>query len=93
MTTARLQPHSALSYYRPDEIAECWDGVIAVPGLYEALWDILPEEASYADNIEDIGPADVIGLDSVVERWSDLSREHQEALNRLAVANTRQWEV
>lgn len=73
------------STIRPDEVAETWDGVYSSPvtGLYEALWALTPPTASYAENIEDIGPADVVGIDCLADVWTQLSEEHQAELIRL----------
>lgn len=65
---------------RADEVAECWDGVIAVPGLYEALWG-LPQTP--IPNIEDSGPADHVGHDNLAAQWGKLSDEHKAALIEL----------
>lgn len=70
-------------YTRPDEVAETWDGIIKVEGLYEALWGFVPEIPSYQDNIEDIGPDDVIGIDCLAPHWDKLSPAHQAELIRL----------
>ena len=33
-----IEAHRSFEVIRPDEVAECWEGIIAVPGLYAALW-------------------------------------------------------
>jgi hypothetical protein len=71
-------------YIRPDEVAECWDGVLKVNGLYEALWS-LPQTP--IPNLEDSGPHDHVGHDNLAQHWSKLSEEHRIALIRLDKEN------
>ena len=88
MTT---KPHDALGYCTPDQVAECWDGVTSVPGLYEALWGLTEHYSrEHEENIEDMGPHDVIGINSVSSFWEKLSEEHRTELNRLAEENDRE---
>ena len=80
-----MKPHTNLKYIQPDEVAECWDGVFAIPGLYEALWDMVSKyDNKHREWIEDIGPHDVIGINSVAKFWRFFSEEHQAELNKLA---------
>ncbi len=85
-------PDPRFRFARPDEVAECYDGVLAVPGLYEALWQALedaPPRSSLFD-IEDNGPSDVIGLErSVADVWDRFSSDQQAALNQ--IANAQSW--
>lgn len=78
------KPHESLKYHTPDAVAECWNGVIAVPGLYGALWDCVDQYDKF--DIEDCGPSDVVGLNSVAQFWDRFSTDHQTALNRLAAS-------
>jgi hypothetical protein len=79
-----VKPHDVFDYVTPDTVAECWKGVMGVPGLYQALWKLVESyDNSYRENIEDIGPADVIGINATSKFWDKLSPEHQIALNRL----------
>lgn len=81
------KPHDFFAIITPDQVAETWDGVIAVDGLYEALWACVDKyDNSHMANIEDIGPHDVIGINAVKLFWKDLEPFHDE-LNRLAVEN------
>lgn len=85
--SVKITPHSAFEVITCDQVAECWDGVYgneAVPDLYEQLWACVPEKRSY--DVEDCGPADVVGIDCVADAWDRLSPEAQAELNRLAVA-------
>lgn len=79
--------HDALKYIRPDEVAECWDGVYKFGNLYEQLWECVGKyDNSYRENIEDIGPHDVIGINTVAQFWDSFSPENQAKLNELAAA-------
>lgn len=69
---------------RPDEVAECWNGVLAVPGLYEALWAFAPE---YKSPSPEESEEPVYGLDTVADFWDRISPEHQAALVRLEQEN------
>lgn len=78
-----VERHPAISCVRPDEIAECWDGVFSVPGLYEALWDFVPR---YTDPRPEVSEEPIYGgNDDIRNFWNDLSEEHQTALNELVV--------
>lgn len=75
------QRHMAVSCVRPDEIAECWDGVLAVNGLYEALWAFVER---YEEPRPEVSEEPIIGgRDSIERFWDELSEEHQVALNCL----------
>jgi hypothetical protein len=80
-----MSPHGALTVTRPDEVAECWDGVLAVDGLYEALWAFVPR---YTAPSPEVAEEPTYGLDSVEDFWDDLSDDHKAALNRLAEENS-----
>lgn len=88
-----IQPHSSFETIRPDEVAECWDGVYhnkQVSDLYEQLWGLTEQyDNKHRDNIEDIGPHDVIGINSVKSFWDKLSEPAQMELNRLALEQGR----
>lgn len=78
-------------YLRPDEVAECWDGVTKVPGLYEALWGFM-KAVRPIPNREDTGPADHIGYGNLAQFWDQLSPEHQAALIEIDDRRQRQKE-
>lgn len=92
-----ILPRSKFSYYRPDEVAECWEGVIdrnaateaAKMELYHALWDAMDGAKPLSElvNIEDCGPHDVIGLNSVADFWDRFTPAQQARLNELADCN------
>lgn len=81
-------PHSALRYARPDEVAECWEGVYEVPGLYNALWACVGD---YTGPTPEESEEPVHGLNSVADFWDRFSDEHKEALNA-AAARDDDWD-
>ncbi len=84
-----VESNAVFEVITPDEVAECWDGVFsneAVPDLYEQLW-ALTKFYEKIENIEDIGPHDMIGINSVAGFWSRLAPATQVELNRLAAVN------
>ena len=81
-------PHSWFETSTPDEVAECWDGIIDVPNLYETLWSFVPEYQQF--DREDCGPYDVIGINSVTTYWDRIPPELQTELNRLADKRERE---
>ncbi len=84
-----ISPHLIFEVVTPDQVAECWDGVFKnelVPNLYEQLWDRI-EDYGKVENMEDIGPADLIGVNSVKRFWDKFTPEAQMELNRLADLN------
>lgn len=85
---SKPKPHSAFSYHRPDEVAECWDGVS--DALYKALWSLV-KHVPKIPNIEDSGPADHVGHGSVASLWGHVSEEHAIALNELAEKEAEIW--
>jgi hypothetical protein len=79
------KPHVALTITTPDEVAECWEGV--EDALYEKLWYLTKfYDNSHLANIEDMGPGDVVGINSVAKFWGKLTDEEQMRLNELAEA-------
>ena len=78
-----MAPHSYFDTIRPDEVAECWDGVDKTPGLYNALWACV---ADYKAPSPEESEEPCIGLDTVADFWDRFSPDQQEALNTLAEA-------
>jgi len=77
-----------LKYIRPDEVAECWDDV--PPELYTALWACVPKyDNKWRENIEDMGPHDVIGINSVSKFWRCFNTLQRIQLNDMAKRNER----
>lgn len=83
-----IKPHESLAYIRPDEVAECWDGVTGDEGeavdLYAALWSCVPH---YKAPRPEVSEEPCIGMDSVKSFWSRFNEDQQEVLNQLAEAN------
>jgi hypothetical protein len=71
-------------FIRPDEVAECWDGIIAVDGLYQALWACVPD---YNKPTPEESEEPVHGLNAVTDFWDRFSDDHKRALNKLAEEN------
>jgi hypothetical protein len=76
-----MKHHPAFECVRADKVAECWEGVGDT--LYRALWRIVDVQEPIP-NIEDNGPADVIGIGCVAKYWGMFSADEQKALNALA---------
>jgi len=76
------KPHFSLRYTRPDEAAECWNGILAAGDLYEALWACVPKykKIDYEDN----GPHDVLGINSIQSFWHSFTETQKRALNEIA---------
>ena len=76
-----IAPHSTFEFIRPDEVAECWDGIS--DDLYRALWRCVdhfkgptPEEAEEP----------IYGQNAVEEFWDRFTDEEKTALNAAAEA-------
>ena len=81
----KTTPHPAFDLIRPDEVAECWEGVIAA-GLYEPLWDCV---GSYTAPSPEESEEPCWGADCVADFWDRFTPEQQLALNQLAERNDR----
>lgn len=79
-------PHGAFNYTRPDEVAECWDGVFAAGNLYETLWACVTHFTAPSPE-ESEEPC--IGTDCVADFWDMFTPEQQETLNQLAADRDR----
>ena len=85
-----ILPHPMFDVWTADQVAECLDGAFSAPGgLYAALWALAPAKRPY--DVEDNGPADVIGVSCLAEMWAALSAEHQTVLNALAREHDAKW--
>lgn len=80
--------HPALLVTRPDEVAECWDGIFDVPGLYAALWACV---AAYKAPSPEVSEEPCHGVDCVADFWERFSDDHKEALNAAAYAMEQEW--
>ena len=88
MTNVYPHPHPALSVVTPDEAAETWDGI--EESLYQKLWSCVEKyDNTWRENIEDIGPHDVIGINSVSKFWRHFTEEERRHLNQLARRNSK----
>lgn len=76
------KPNSVFEYTRADEVAECWAGVSK--DLYFALWAKVVSYQLSVPNLEDSGPHDHVGHESLAKHWHRLSSEEQDELNALA---------
>ena len=79
-------PHTAFHYVRPDEVAECWNGVLAAGNLYEALWACVSHFTAPSPE-ESEEPC--IGSDCVADFWDLFTPDQQEVLNQLATDHER----
>ena len=81
----KIVPHAAFDIITPDQVAECWNGVLATPGgLYEALWACVND---YKAPRPEVSEEPCYGMDSVKDFWDRFTPEHQAALNELAERN------
>ena len=80
----KITPNSWFEMIRPDEVAECWDGVLAAGDLYEALWSCVE---SYKAPSPEESEEPCHGLDCVADFWDRFTPEQQLHLNRLADLN------
>ena len=78
-----ITPHIAFDVIRPDEVAECWEGVDEA-GLYEPLWDCV---GSYIAPRPEESEEPCYGMDCVSGFWDRFTPEQQAALNQLAERN------
>lgn len=74
-----VRPHAALKLIRPDEIAECWEGVPAELG--SALWRVMEHAKPYTG--ETPPEPDV---NCTAKFWAHFTDEERTALNKLAAA-------
>lgn len=83
-----MKPHPTFEIARPDEVAECWDGIFAVPGLYEALWACVED---YKAPRPEVSEEPCYGMDCVADFWDRFSDDHKAALNAAALAQAALW--
>jgi hypothetical protein len=80
-----MRANKVFEFYRPDEIAECWEGIPR--DLYVRLWDLVDRYEKRSANIEDMCPGDEFGDNSVKKFWKFISPEDQAALNAACKLN------
>jgi hypothetical protein len=75
-----MKPNDTLNYYRPDEVAECFD---VSEDLYHALWNSMADAKPLGEiiDIEDSCPQDAIGIHTVTSFWDKFTLEQQKELN------------
>ncbi len=83
------KPHELFSVWRADVVAECLEGV--TDELYRTLWNKIVPHQREIPNIEDNGPADVVGIGCLADHWDKLTQEEQELLNTLAERHDELW--
>jgi len=86
-----IKPHLEFTLCRADEVAECFDGI--GQALYIKLWDIIVPLQKPIPNLEDSGPHDHIGFESLAKYWHMLSEDEQVYLNSLATKREAEWEA
>ena len=86
-----MKPHHYFELHRADEVAECWEGV--PQELYAKLWNVIVPRQKEIPNIEDNGPADVVGFENLAAHWSLLNVDEQKLLNDLAAAKEAEFEA
>lgn len=93
ITKFAIVPHSEFDLFRPDEVAECWDGVYSFGNLYEQLWACVEkyDEDEHRENIEDMCPDDVRGINALSRYWDFISDENKLKLNELAQQRSKYY--
>jgi len=74
-----IEAHPYFETIRPDEVAECWDGVDA--DLYRALWACVN---SYKAPRPEESEEPCYGMDSVEDFWDRFTDAEKVTLNALA---------
>lgn len=77
-----IEPHPVLEIVRPDEVAECWDGVPS--HLIGKLWACV--EGYKAPRPEE-SEEPCYGMDCVADFWDNFNRDEKLLLNELAERN------
>lgn len=99
---AKIMPHPSLSHCRPDEMAECMDGVLDQTAdtedgrwsLYAALWKSMDGMKDLPDliDLEESAPSDAVGLNSIASVWDFFTPEQQTRINAVMAAHVAEWE-
>jgi hypothetical protein len=79
----KITPNSWFQMIRPDEVAECWDGVLRL-GLYEPLWACVDH---YSAPSPEESEEPCHGMDCVADFWDRFTPQQQQLLNALAKRN------
>lgn len=70
-----------LGTMRPDEFAECVDGVS--DELYRKLWSLVPK---FKAPRPEVSEEPCYGMDTVADFWEEFTPEEQSEINRLSEA-------
>lgn len=71
------QPHPYFEAMRPDEVAECVDGIMAHQSLYNSLWECV----QYYEPRTDYPEEPIYGENSLDKFWHMFTDEEHLALN------------
>lgn len=77
-----MKPNRTFENFRPDEVAECWEGVTR--HTYRELWALMLNVPPPVPWIEDCGPEPASGSEALSYHWDRLSEAAQAELNALA---------
>jgi hypothetical protein len=80
-----MKPHPLYEIWRPDEVAECMEGV--TDELYRKLWDFVPLYKPHSEDREEPTP----GIDCLADFWDRLTIPEQQHLNTLAQKQEEQY--
>lgn len=83
----KIKPHTFFDIIRPDEVAECWEGVTSA-GLYQPLWDCVND---YTAPSPEVSEEPCWGVDCVADFWDRFTIEQQLLLNQLAARNSQEY--
>lgn len=83
----KIKPHTFFDIIRPDEVAECWEGVTSA-GLYQLLWDCVND---YTAPSPEVSEEPCWGVDCVADFWDRFTIEQQLLLNQLAARNSQDY--
>ena len=81
-----MRPHALFNIWRPDEVAECLEGV--KDELYSALWKLTPLYAKRDRELDYECPPDP-DFNCLAGFWDKLSDDHKTILNQLAEAHDK----
>ena len=85
-TKSTIKPHDLFAVWRPDEVAECLEGVPSL--VYTALWNLV----RHYDDKPRSEFNDDFDSRALKNWWDELSTDHQVLLNDLAIAHDKQWD-
>jgi hypothetical protein len=80
-----MKPHQTFDIVRPDEVAECWDGIGT--DLYRSLWACVN---SYKAPSPEESEEPCYGMDCVADFWDRFTDDEKAALNEAAAAQKAQ---